>query len=146
MGRSNQAHAPASSSIAAAGGGAGAGHPPQRVRDQAEEFERPAARIAELVDAMRGDEDDGAGAQRAFAIAVQHDAGPFEHEDFMLVAVGMLGSVAARGDFELSHAEAGRAVRFSDQAADLASGSTILLDRRGFDLFVVDNFHENTFR
>ena len=78
-----------------------------RVGDQAEEPHRVAARVAELVDVVGGDEHDVAGGERAFLVAVDDDAAAGEHVHFVLVIVEVFGRVAAGRDFELRIAKFG---------------------------------------
>ena len=76
-----------------------------------------------------------------FAIPLQHHPAAFEHEDFMLVGVGVFGRVAAGGDLELPHGETRRGVVGADQAAHAAVHRALDPHRPGFDLFAMDNFH-----
>ena len=72
-------------------------HAPQWVRNEAEELQRPIARIAELVDFVGGDVDGHAGTEPMFAAAVQHDAVALQDEHLVLEAVRMPRCISRRG-------------------------------------------------
>ncbi len=111
------------------------------MRDQADKLKRPAAGISKLVQLVGPDEDDRPGGKRVFDVAFEHNAGAFEHEDLMLVGMGMLGGISAGGDFELPHTETGRSVALADEATDPASHGPFHIDGGGFNLLVLNDFH-----
>jgi hypothetical protein len=110
------------------------------MRNQTQEFHRAGARIAELVELVRRNEDGHARPQRVLAVALQDDPGSFQHKHFMLVGVGVFRRLAAGGYLELPHGKTGGGVIGSDQAAHATIHGPFRIDRRGFDLFAMDDF------
>ena len=121
--------------------GARVGHASQRVWDQAEERQRPGARVAELVSLLGRHEDDRTGPQGVLLLALGDHSAALEHEDLMLVCVRMLWRVPAGLDVELSHRETGRVVLGPDQATDLTTDGSFRGHRRGGNLFAMHDFH-----
>ena len=78
-------------------------------------------RCCETVRLLRRHIDHGPRPQGMLLRPLPHHARPFQNEDLVLVAVGVLGGVPAGGDLEMPHRELGRRFR-ADQAADATTG------------------------
>jgi len=114
----------------------------REVRNQAQEFQRCAARVLELVLCAARHEDGRSRFQETLLVAFHDDSVTLQNVDFMFVRVAMQGRVSPRHDFEMTHGERGGPVRIVDQAANLAAGSTGHINGRRFNLIVGDDLHE----
>lgn len=138
-----QAHTPHGLPITSAGGDADFADTAHGMRNETQELQSARAGVAKLVKLIRGDKHRDAWTQRMLARAFDDDALAFEHEDFMLVGVNVFGRVSAGSDLETPHRKTWGGVLGSDQAAHAAAHGPFGVDRRGFHLFVMNDFHGN---
>lgn len=111
------------------------------MRDEAEELQRSAAGVSELVDFVWSDVNRNARRKPMLAPAIQDGALAFQDEDLVLVAVGVFGRVAAGGHFELPHGKAGGTVVRADQASHAAAIGSLHLDDIVGNLLEMCDFH-----